>query len=206
MSSSLPTHLSGPFSSGSQTAEQDVRNRYYLSLGMNRPPTQPLKERATSVSEKTSQEADRRAINVEGNNIQTRTQRSLTVSSTVKHPTAPINMPMGSLSRRAHLQESTGFEDSEDEDSDFQERDIIPQTFEEDFFLQKGKRGNHVSFAEEDDPSTPPSHREHKEHRRKEPFIPPHELMRQNVGSFNVGTAHSLAVLENRRRNMLDNL
>eukprot|EP01117_Protostelium_nocturnum_P000209 TRINITY_DN10285_c0_g1_i1.p1 TRINITY_DN10285_c0_g1~~TRINITY_DN10285_c0_g1_i1.p1 ORF type:complete len:291 (-),score=118.90 TRINITY_DN10285_c0_g1_i1:246-1118(-) len=276
MASSLPNMSSIPSVISDNKSQQDrMRNKYYLSLGMNRPsqppPSNPSSSNSSNVSSNSlapnhssssnsfksssnvlstsspihsplngSPNKERsvtvgfmkaeRPINVDSSSpsesFSNRSRRSNTTpipfNPAGNAPSAPINMPLGSLARRYHLNESGNTEfDSEDEDSDYgnplnrSTDDMPPQTFEEDFFLQKQKlkhqsgNSNKQSKANKTNHHSSHHNRAHGHQRTdsedESPFIPPHLLMKQNAPTFEVGTAHSLAV-ENRRRNMMDNL
>jgi len=187
-----------------KTTQYDaVKMRYFLSLGMNRPTPQLSSSVPTSSSmlitqlssvssTKNNVKRDRTKTNpptpltlTKAKDLEDKRTTSIPIPITHGFATpVPIASTFGAFEKQNNV--------DSDEEYDLVQEDqdkIILEEEEVDIFDHNGDQLLYEDHSPSNNNDSPVK------------FIPPHEMMRQNSRQgFNVGTAHSVAVWEQRRR------
>jgi len=187
-----------------KTTQYDaVKMRYFLSLGMNRPTPQlsssvptsssMLMSSVSSVTPVKNIKRDRTKTNpptplniVKAKDLEDK--RTTSIPIPIAHGfTVPIaiSSSLGTFDQQNNVDSDEEYDLKEDQDKMRLEE-------EEDIFDRDGDQILYEDHSPSDNNDSPVK------------FIPPHEMMRQNSKQgFNVGTAHSVAVWEQRRRKFI---
>lgn len=186
----------------------NVKKKYFLSLGMNKPPGAVVKQRTSSdgsFSLISEAPISKQRTNTEPS-LPIMTHESTIAPNGIaipkKPPTIPSNNPrVRSVSHPVpSTQVAASLPHNLGEDILFEEEyENGVWTKESTETLDTSFEAEHVhtiQFSEEDEEDPSNSNRR---------FIPPHELLAQTSSSFNVGTARSVAIWEQKRRQMMDN-
>lgn len=209
ISSLLSTSLPNSSSVLKQADKQydNVKKKYFLSLGMNKPPATGKQRTSSDSSFSMSSEAPitKQRTKTEPSlplNTNESTASPNGIAIPKKQPLIPsnnprvrsISHPVPSTNAAASLPHNLG------EDILFEEEyENGVWTSEANEALDTSFDTEHthtIQFSEEDEEDPSNSNRR---------FIPPHELLAQTSSSFNVGTARSVAIWEQKRRQMMDN-
>mmetsp|Transcript_5833 Transcript_5833/g.8167 ORF Transcript_5833/g.8167 Transcript_5833/m.8167 type:complete len:239 (-) Transcript_5833:132-848(-) len=209
ISSLLSTSLPNSSSVLKQQDKQydNVKKKYFLSLGMNKPPavTKPRTSSESSYSLSSEAPISKQRTKTEPSPVST--NESITAPNGIAIPKKQVTIPSNNPRIRsishpvpatttvaASLPHNLGQDILFEEEY---ENGVWTQESNETLDTSLDAEHAHtIQFSEEDEEDPSNSNRR---------FIPPHELLAQTSSSFNVGTARSVAIWEQKRRQMMDN-